>query len=132
MKDINSPKNLYFDVHVFCCINERTAGHPRGSCSLRGSIALQEYMKARAKDLKSNIRLRINKSGCLDRCELGPVMVIYPEGVWYHYDDENDIDEILESHIAKGVLVDRLLIDSKQRTLPPKKKRAPSSKSKCG
>ena len=121
MKDINSPKNLYFDVHVFCCINERTAGHPRGSCSLRGSIALQEYMKARAKDLKSNIRLRINKSGCLDRCELGPVMVIYPEGVWYHYDDENDIDEILESHIAKGVLVDRLLIDSKQRTLPPKK-----------
>jgi (2Fe-2S) ferredoxin len=121
MKDINSPKNLYFDVHVFCCINERAAGHPRGSCSLRGSIALQEYMKARAKDLKSNIRLRINKSGCLDRCELGPVMVIYPEGIWYHYDDENDIDEILESHIAKGVLVDRLLIDSKQRTLPPKK-----------
>ena len=101
MKDINSPKNLYFYVHVFCCINERAAGHPRGSCSLRGSIALQEYMKARAKDLKSNIRLRINKSGCLDRCELGPVMVIYPEGIWYHYDDENDIDEILESHIAE-------------------------------
>ena len=75
----------HFDVHVFCCINERIAGHHRGSCSARGSVALQEYMKARAKELKIDKRLRINKSGCLDRCELGPVMVIYPEGTWYHY-----------------------------------------------
>ncbi|MEK9943239.1 MAG: (2Fe-2S) ferredoxin domain-containing protein, partial [Gammaproteobacteria bacterium] len=63
---------------------------------MRGSVDLQEYMKAQAKRFSQGRRIRINKSGCLDRCELGPVMVIYPEGVWYHYQTKDDIDEILE------------------------------------
>jgi len=107
----------HFDIHVFCCINERAAGHPRGSCSVRGSVDLQEYMKAQAKRFSQGRRIRINKSGCLDRCELGPVMVIYPEGVWYHYQTKDDIDEILESHVLNGKTVARLQLSPGQKTL---------------
>ena len=104
----------YYDIHVFCCVNERLADHPRGSCGARGSISLQAYMKARAKQMKLEARIRINRSGCLDRCELGPAMVIYPEGVWYSYSTQTDVDEILDSHIAKGERVFRLLLKPEQ------------------
>ena len=85
----------YYRCHVFCCVNERPTGHQRGSCSRRGSVRLRNYMKARAKEL-GLADVRINASGCLDRCELGPTMVIYPDGVWYHYETLADVDEILE------------------------------------
>ena len=110
MKTAAESGDRYFDIHVFCCVNERPPGHHRGSCSARGAVALQEYMKARGKELKINQRIRTNKCGCLDRCELGPVMVIYPEGTWYHYRSREDIDEILDSHITQGRLVERLLL----------------------
>ena len=64
-------------------------------------------MKQRAKALGLD-DIRVNNAGCLERCELGPAMVIYPEGIWYHYDSEADIDEILESHVLNGKPVDRL------------------------
>ena len=108
---------LHYDVHVFCCINERGPGHPRGSCSARGSQALQAYMKARGKELGLGSRVRMNKSGCLERCELGPAMVIYPEGVWYTYATRHDVDEILDRHVVGGELVERLLLKPGQ-TLP--------------
>jgi phthalate 4,5-dioxygenase reductase subunit len=104
----------HYDVHVFCCINEREPGHPRGSCSARGSVQLQAYMKARGKELGLGSRIRLNKSGCLERCELGPVMVIYPEGVWYCYNSHKDIDDILDLHILGGKVVERLLLESGQ------------------
>jgi len=72
----------YYNAHVFCCTNRRVAGHPRGSCADRGSEALRDYMKGRARQLGIE-NVRINNAGCLDRCELGPTVVIYPEGVWY-------------------------------------------------
>jgi len=99
----------YFRIHVFCCINERKPGHSRGSCAARGSADLQAHMKARAKELGLE-GVRINKSGCLDRCELGPVMVIYPEGIWYTYHNTEDVDEILDSHVVNGKKVERLLL----------------------
>lgn len=99
----------YYDCHVFCCVNERPDGHPRGSCSKRGSIRLRNYMKARAKELGLD-RVRINQSGCLDRCELGPTMVIYPEGVWYHYETREDVDEILQSHVIDKSRAERLML----------------------
>ena len=119
MKTDAESGDRYFDIHVFCCVNERPPGHHRGSCSARGSIALQEYMKARGKELKINQRIRTNKCGCLDRCELGPVMVIYPEGTWYHYRSREDIDEILDSHVTHGRLVERLLLRTEQKVLDP-------------
>ena len=109
----------HYDVHVFCCINERESGHPRGSCRARGAGELQTYMKVRGKALKLGKRVRINKSGCLDRCELGPVMVIYPEGIWYHYQSREDIDEILERHVIGGEPVQRLMLQPGQSVLAP-------------
>lgn len=99
----------YYRCHVFCCNNERPEGHPRGCCKERGGVRLRNYMKARAKELGID-GVRINQSGCLDRCELGPVMVIYPEGVWYHYDTLEDVDEILQEHVIGGGRVERLLL----------------------
>jgi len=74
---------------------------------------MQEYAKKRIKKLglAGEGQVRINKSGCLDRCELGPVLVVYPEATWYTYVDETDIDEIIDSHIVGGKVVERLLVD---------------------
>ena len=100
----------YFQHHVFFCINERDDG--RACCADRNAQALQEYAKKRLKTLNMNGpgKIRINKAGCLDRCEEGPVLVIYPEGIWYTYIDEEDIDEIVDSHLIAGKPVERLKI----------------------
>ena len=114
MLESGGDKKLVYDIHVFCCINEREPGHPRGSCAARGSLDLHKYMKIRSKQLKIE-RIRVNKAGCLERCELGPVLVIYPQATWYRFDTERDIDDILEHHIIKGQTVDRLLLDVDQK-----------------
>ncbi len=98
---------LFFRCHVFCCVNERPEGHAQGSCARRGSLRLRNYMKARAKELKLE-SVRINAAGCLDRCQHGPTIVIYPEGVWYHCGSREDADEILRTHLIEGRIVERL------------------------
>jgi (2Fe-2S) ferredoxin len=107
----------YFRLHVFACTNERPAGHKRGSCKERGAEPLRNYMKARAKALGIE-GVRVNTAGCLDRCELGPVMVVYPDGIWYTYRNEADIDRILEQHLMKGEIVEdlRLAVDQSELT----------------
>ena len=100
---------LYYRRHVFCCTNVRPCGHPRGCCSEKGSEKLRNYMKARAKEMGLE-DVRINASGCLDRCELGPTMVIYPEGVWYGYRTRDDVDEIIRLHLLDGGRVRRLML----------------------
>jgi (2Fe-2S) ferredoxin len=99
----------YYRAHVFCCVNQRVKGHPRGCCMDRGAVPLRNYMKDKAKEMGLE-GVRINASQCLDRCELGPVMVIYPEGVWYTYSSKEDVDEILVSHLQNGKRVARLLL----------------------
>lgn len=99
----------YFETHVFCCVNERPAGHKRGCCKSRGAEGLRNYMKARAKEL-GLANIRVNQSGCLDRCELGPTMVIYPEGIWYSYHSVEDAEEIIQRHLIKGERVARLML----------------------
>ena len=99
----------YFRSHVFVCTNEREDNHPRGCCAGRGSIALRDYMKQAARELGLE-GVRINAAGCLDRCELGPTMVIYPEGVWYGVASESDIDEVLETHLGGGGRVPHLML----------------------
>jgi (2Fe-2S) ferredoxin len=96
-----------FQHHVFCCTNRREAGHKRGCCAEKDADALRDYMKAKVKALGLP-KTRVNAAGCLDRCELGPVMVIYPEGVWYRPQNTADIDEIIASHLQNGVPVARL------------------------
>ena len=78
----------------------------------KGAEAAFDHMKARVKKLGLNGegKVRINRSGCLDRCELGPIMVIYPQAIWYTFVDNDDIDEIIESHLVNGKVVERLLL----------------------
>ena len=111
----------FYETHVFCCMNQREPGHPRSCCADRGGVELKEYMKARAKELGIK-KMRVNQSGCMERCELGAAMVIYPEGIWYTYSTKEDVDEILDRHIIKGEIVDRLVLDSDQKVPKPKAK----------
>lgn len=108
----------YYTAHIFCCTNRRPDAHPRGSCAASGSEGLRDYMKARAKELGLKT-VRVNSSGCLDRCELGPTVVIYPEGVWYTCRTRDDVDEILATHIVEGRRVERLMLDPDQTELRP-------------
>ena len=100
---------LFYDAHVFVCCNRRPDGHKRGSCAASGSEKLRDYMKVRAKELGLQ-RVRINIAGCLDRCELGPSVVIYPEGVWYKIETTADVDAILERHVRDGGRAEELLL----------------------
>jgi len=102
---------MFYERHIFFCLNRRDGDRP--SCAERGAEALQAYAKDRVKalGLSGECRVRVNKAGCLDRCELGPVAVVYPEGVWYTFIDRDDIDEIVESHLRDGKPVDRLRLD---------------------
>jgi (2Fe-2S) ferredoxin len=100
---------LFFDFHVFVCVNRRPDGHSKGSCAARGSERLRDYMKARAKELGVQ-RVRINGSACLDRCEFGPAIVVYPEGIWYRVSNETEVDEVLRRHLVeRGRAVDLML-----------------------
>lgn len=105
----------YYQHHIFCCTNQRAAGHERGCCASKNSERLRNYMKKRVKDLNLP-EIRVNGAGCLDRCELGPCIVIYPEGVWYAPQTEADIDEIIASHLQQGQRVKRLLLPDKKPT----------------
>lgn len=100
---------LHFRTHVFVCTNKRPDGHTRGSCAQKDSVKLRDYMKARAKELGLG-DVRVNSAGCLDRCERGASIVIYPEGVWYTVKTKADVDEILASHLSGGGRVARLLM----------------------
>jgi (2Fe-2S) ferredoxin len=100
---------LYFDAHLFVCCNRRPDNHPRGSCAAKGSDKLRDYMKARGKELGLE-NIRVNSAGCLDRCELGPCLVIYPEGVWYKIETTADIDAILENHVRDGGRVQEAML----------------------
>lgn len=102
----------YFQAHLFVCCNRRPDGHRRGSCAARGSEALKDYMKARAKELGLK-GVRVNQAGCLDRCEFGPVIVIYPEGIWYRAETREDVDEILQAHLVEGGRARRLMLTEK-------------------
>ena len=100
----------YFQRHVFFCLNERDA--PEKCCASAGAAKMQKYAKERVKELglAGPGKVRINKSGCLDRCEEGPCLVVYPEAVWYTYVDRADIDEIVDRHLVAGEIVERLRI----------------------
>ncbi|SNS17783.1 (2Fe-2S) ferredoxin [Noviherbaspirillum humi] len=101
----------YYQHHVFFCMNQRDEGG-RPCCMNRGAKSAQEHAKRRVKELglSGEGKVRINKAGCLDRCEEGPVLVVYPEGTWYTYIDQHDIDEIIDEHLVGGKVVERLKI----------------------
>lgn len=100
----------YFQYHVFFCTNQREAGEQ--CCEQCNANEIRGYAKARIKELglSGQGKVRINTAGCLDRCEQGPVLVVYPEGTWYSYLDREDVDEIIDEHLVNGRVVERLKI----------------------
>ena len=101
-------KNMsFYRYHVFFCTNVREGGNR--SCQGR---VMRDYAKDRVKALQLDGpgQCRINSAGCLGRCDDGPVLVVYPDEVWYNWVDEQDIDEIIDSHLQHGRIVERLRI----------------------
>jgi (2Fe-2S) ferredoxin len=100
----------YYQRHIFFCLNER--GNGEECCAQHDAQAAFDHCKQRVKALGLNGpgHVRVNKAGCLDRCAGGPVAVVYPEAVWYRYVDKDDIDEIIDQHLQKGEVVERLLL----------------------
>ena len=99
-----------YQHHIFICENERPEGHPRGCCLNKNAVELRETFKKEVAERGLKKTVRANKSGCLDYCEKGPVVVIYPEGVWYSPKNAEDVKEIMDKHISGGEVVERLLI----------------------
>ena len=100
----------YYKRHVFFCCNQREP--LEACCNNHGALEMQAYAKQRIKGLRMDGKgkVRINKAGCLDRCDEGPVIVVYPDAVWYTYVDKHDVDEIIDSHAVRGRIVERLKI----------------------
>ncbi len=100
----------YYQRHIFFCLNQRINGED--CCADRGAKAGFDHCKTKvaAAGLNGPGQVRVNKAGCLDRCAGGPVAVVYPEGVWYTFVDNADIDEIVERHLVKGEVVERLVL----------------------
>ena len=100
----------YYERHIFFCLNERDKGEE--SCAPQGAHAGFDHCKKRIKSeqMAGPGGVRVNKAGCLDRCAGGPVAVVYPDAVWYTYVDQEDIDEIVDSHLIEGRVVERLVL----------------------
>lgn len=102
------PSSSYYQRHIFFCLNERANGD--ACCAAQGAAHGFDRCKAQVKalGLSGPGNVRVNRAGCLDRCSEGPVAVVYPEAVWYTFVDEHDIDEIVQSHLKNGQVVERL------------------------
>jgi (2Fe-2S) ferredoxin len=100
----------YYQHHVFFCLNQR--GNGEACCADHQAQAAFDHCKARVKaeGLAGPGQVRVNKAGCLDRCAGGPVVVVYPQETWYTYVDHADLDEIVEQHLKRGQVVERLLL----------------------
>ena len=100
----------FYQHHVFFCLNKRDNGDE--CCMNKGAEAAFDHMKSRVKKLglSGEGKVRINRAGCLDRCGEGPLMVVYPEAIWYTFIDNDDVDEIIDSHLVNGKVVERLVI----------------------
>lgn len=102
----------FYTPHIFCCTNKRPDDHPRGCCGSKGGEALRQYWREKLK--KAGLDdARANASGCLDQCENGPAVVVYPEGVWYRADSTDAIDRIVDEHLVGGTIVESLRLTEK-------------------
>ena len=97
-----------FVRHLFVCTNERPADHPRGCCLAKGSPAIRDAFKTAIKKAGLGTDVRVNAAGCLDQCEHGVTVVVYPEAVWYGFVTLDDVETIVREHIVGGRPVQRL------------------------
>jgi len=104
---------MVYDVHIFVCTNQRGPDKPRRSCGEAHGLDLVEEFKKQLKGLKIGLKTRANKSGCMDICDFGPTVAIYPEGIFYVNVQKEDVTEIIQSHIVNKKPVERLLLKRK-------------------
>ena len=99
-----------YRYQLFLCTNERPSGEPRGSCQARGALPLLEVVKEEA--LRAGVPgpFRANRSGCLDACESGPVLAVYPDGIYYRVTNREEIARIMKEHLSEGRIVAELQI----------------------
>jgi (2Fe-2S) ferredoxin len=90
-----------FEIHIFIC----TSG---GSCPHQGADAVHAYLKEAVQRAKLKRKVRVNHSGCLDQCGHGPVLVVYPENIWYSHVTADEAETIFAEHILGGRPVERL------------------------
>jgi (2Fe-2S) ferredoxin len=105
-----------YQHHIFICENLRDENHERGSCARKGSMELKGELKKLIKSKGLRDTVRANSAGCLDACEFGPSMVVYPEAIWYGGVQLGDLAEIIDSHIVGGKPVERLQIKDPRYT----------------
>lgn len=101
-----------FRYHVFACTNKRDPAHPRGSCQARNAEEILSMFRAELKLANIPQPFRINKSGCLDACEEGPVFAVYPDGVYYRLTSQEDVRRVVKEHLQDGMIVADLQIPS--------------------
>lgn len=106
-----------YKYHVFVCTNERAADNPRGDCCRRGAQDVLDAFKDAVKAGGFRATVRAQKAGCLDQCEYGATVVVYPEGVWYGRVRAQHVPEIVQSHLVEGHPVERLRIDFDRKTI---------------
>ncbi|MGD9723873.1 MAG: ferredoxin [Pirellulales bacterium] len=99
-----------FTSHIFVCCNRREPGHTRGCCDPDGSARLRECFKAELKRRDLGPLVRANQAGCLDQCELGPTVVIYPQAIWYGGVRPEDVPRIVEETVIGGRVLEDLQI----------------------
>ena len=100
----------FFERNVFFCTNQRPEGHTKGCCASKNSTVLRAYMKKKTKELVSDKKIRINASGCLDLCEFGPTLVVYPDNVWYSCKTEEEVDQVINEHLINDRIAENLQI----------------------
>jgi (2Fe-2S) ferredoxin len=116
-----------FSYHVFVCGNTREPGHPRGCCDPAGAQALRDAFRRELKAAGVGADVRANHAGCLDQCEHGPVVVIYPQGIWYGGVTAEDVSRIVRTTIVGGEVVERLVIPNDCLNNPACPHRRPAS-----
>ena len=99
-----------FTHHLFVCCNQRSEDHSRGCCNPDGSQSLRSCFKAEIKKRGLQPLVRANEAGCLDQCERGPIVVIYPQGIWYGGVTAKEVPRIVEETIIGGRIIEELLI----------------------
>ena len=100
-----------FEKHIFICENKRPPENPKGCCSDKGSSEIRELFKKRLHELGIKSKIRANSAGCLDACEFGPTVVVYPEQIWYGGVKTDDVEEIIQRHLIGNKPVQRLMIN---------------------
>ncbi|GJM20657.1 MAG: ferredoxin [Planctomycetota bacterium] len=107
---------MRFERHMFICVNARATGHPRGCCASKGGVEVASALKKAAYDRGLKGQIRVNKAGCLDACEEGISVVVYPEAHWYRGVTLADVDELVDTVLVKGGSVERLRSPKHPRT----------------